>query len=220
MKKNPFNIQYLLLLLALIIALGIGALWLFAHIIPKPYPNKELFILIIIYSSMLLIAALAYKSPSIFMIHQFIGFKKCQLKFLVLALIATLIIWTADYFYQQNFFLINFESQALEWFNQNKTYPLWSVYLSMCVLAPIVEEMLFRGLLMTCLENYLSKFWNILLVSLVFTVVHASFVDAMTLFVASLFYAWIRFKSDSLYPSIVAHIINNTLTFIYFLSLL
>ncbi|HHL30990.1 MAG TPA: CPBP family intramembrane metalloprotease, partial [Oceanospirillales bacterium] len=47
-----------------------------------------------------------------------------------------------------------------------------------------------------------------------------SWTQAPSLFIASLAYIYLTYKAKSIVPAIIAHILNNSMTFFYYLALL
>ena len=85
-----------------------------------------------------------------------------------------------------------------------------------CVVAPISEEMLFRGYMFTALRNWRGTLPAALIVGLLFGGVHATSAPAADLiplgalgFGLCLLYRY----TGSLYPCIVAHALNNSIAF-------
>jgi membrane protease YdiL (CAAX protease family) len=85
-----------------------------------------------------------------------------------------------------------------------------------CVMAPICEELLFRGYIFAALSNWRGWFPAALLTGLLFGGVHAGsapLVDLVPLaalgFGLCVLYRW----SGSLYPCIAAHVVNNSVAF-------
>lgn len=78
-----------------------------------------------------------------------------------------------------------------------------------CIIAPIFEELLFRGFILSSLKRYGDKF-AILTTSLLFAMLHGNFIQAIPTFVMSLFLCYIVIKTNSLYSSIIIHFFNNT----------
>jgi membrane protease YdiL (CAAX protease family) len=79
------------------------------------------------------------------------------------------------------------------------------------VAAPVVEEIVFRGLLLPALRIRWA-FWPAAVVSsLVFALAHVSPLLIPTLFILGLGLAWLRELFDSVYPPIVMHALNNGL---------
>jgi len=83
-------------------------------------------------------------------------------------------------------------------------------------LGPLVEELLFRGALLSALLRRVGAGWAIALSSLLFACVHLPdlgflwyAVPNLALLAAGL--AWLRLRSGSLWPAVVAHGVNNLL---------
>ena len=223
MVKNlhsRYSLLHLLLLSVLIICSGIALLWVFYAIIPDPYPNKEFYLLLIIIINMLGVTAFVYKTRKLSLIFKHIGFNKHENMYFLIAIISAFVLWVFDYFYQISLLEIEVNEEAKSWFLKNKKVPLFITFLTTAIFAPIVEEMLFRGIILKTLRNYLSLFWTIVLLSGLFTVIHNSLIQAPSLFIASTLYVFLAYKSGSILPAIYAHILNNTLTFFYYLTLI
>ena len=78
------------------------------------------------------------------------------------------------------------------------------------VVAPLVEEMIFRGLFQTVLRSYLARPWlAIVLTSVLFCVVHADTLHWPALFVLSIGLGYAYEKSGSLFQSIFMHAMFN-----------
>jgi len=86
---------------------------------------------------------------------------------------------------------------------------LIGVLFTIAIVAPVVEETLFRGVLYRYLRSRLGVPISIILTSSVFAVVHFIPVIFPLLFVAGCFLAWVSEKYDSLYPSMFLHFLNN-----------
>lgn len=85
--------------------------------------------------------------------------------------------------------------------------------LTVAVVAPIVEEMVFRGFMYGGFERSLGAFPAVLLTSAVFTVMHFqyNYYELLSIFVLGLVLAWARMKTQSLWTPIVMHAVNNGL---------
>ncbi|HAU39731.1 MAG: hypothetical protein UV80_C0002G0227 [Candidatus Peregrinibacteria bacterium GW2011_GWF2_43_17] len=79
------------------------------------------------------------------------------------------------------------------------------------LVAPIFEEIFFRGFIFkTLIER--SKTWIAFLISgAIFAGIHLEFGTFMPLFILGLILNWIFFKTKSIYPGILFHIINNAI---------
>ncbi len=88
--------------------------------------------------------------------------------------------------------------------------PLW-FYAFSCIVAPLCEEVLFRGLMVPRLGIVVS--------ALVFAALHASYdstfaIEVIAALIFALIAGYVFRKTKSLYPSLVAHILVNTLTIV------
>lgn len=203
-------------MMAIILIGGYCLLWVFHYYIPNPYPNAETYKLLLIYLSIVAVTGLAFSTLKLINIHQAIGFHYFKIKYLIGALLIAGILWLLDYYYQINVLHVNMQDQAKKWLAQQDN--LTAAFISTVILAPIIEEMVFRGVLFKTINKYLSQFWTVLLLSAVFSSFHYSIIQTITLFIASVFYFWLSIKSKSIVPAITAHIINNALVFYYYLS--
>jgi len=87
-------------------------------------------------------------------------------------------------------------------------------FLSIAVAAPILEEMLFRGIILEgFLKNY-SPQKAIIWSSIIFGIFHLNPWQAVNAFLIALFIGWIYWKTNSLIPGILLHFANNALAFV------
>jgi membrane protease YdiL (CAAX protease family) len=99
--------------------------------------------------------------------------------------------------------------------NEGATLLILSATLT-CVMAPIAEELLFRGYMFTALRNWCGTLPAAVITGLVFGGVHAGSAPGLDLaplaalgFGLCLLYRY----TGSLYPSIIAHALNNSIAF-------
>lgn len=83
--------------------------------------------------------------------------------------------------------------------------------LSIALLAPILEEMLFRG----AIEGRLLRMWQnpwgaIIVSSLVFGVVHMNPAQIPFAFLLGVMFGWLYYRTGSLLPGIIGHVLNNS----------
>ena len=83
--------------------------------------------------------------------------------------------------------------------------------LLLAVLAPLVEELVFRGLLYGWLAGRWGKNVGWIVSSLAFAAAHTEPAHIILVFPLGLLFGWLRQRTDSLLPSLVAHIANNSL---------
>mgnify|MGYP001400568751 FL=1 len=95
--------------------------------------------------------------------------------------------------------------------------PILLGFISVVVVAPIIEEFLFRGFLYSQLRRSALKDWGAIAVSsLVWTAIHFQYEIGILffLFLFGLFLGLLRLKYGSLLIPIVLHAINNLLSFL------
>ena len=87
-------------------------------------------------------------------------------------------------------------------------------FISICILTPIYEELLFRGYILDSINRIHGKWPAILLSSLLFGLVHLDpYIIGMAT-IGGVIYGWIRIRTGSLIPGIVAHAMWNTMALI------
>ncbi|WP_455669680.1 CPBP family intramembrane glutamic endopeptidase [Phocaeicola sp.] len=84
-------------------------------------------------------------------------------------------------------------------------------FLSIALIIPILEELLFRGAIE---GNLLKKGWKpkwaILVSALIFGLVHGNPAQIPFAFLIGLLFGWLYYRTGSVIPGIVGHVINNT----------
>ncbi|HZO60878.1 MAG TPA: type II CAAX endopeptidase family protein [Solirubrobacterales bacterium] len=85
-------------------------------------------------------------------------------------------------------------------------------------IAPIAEEVFFRGFLYQSFRNSFGVWPGAILSGLVFGVIHLEFFKLVQLAILGVILALLFEKTRSLWPPIMLHAINNTLAFIYLMS--
>lgn len=82
-----------------------------------------------------------------------------------------------------------------------------------CVLGPIMEEFVFRGIILGGLLKSYSNKIAILLSTLIFAIFHLNLVQGMVAFLLGLLLGYVYIKTHSIYLCMLTHIINNTFFF-------
>lgn len=86
------------------------------------------------------------------------------------------------------------------------------LYLDFCLLGPIMEEFAFRGVLLGGLLRMRCHPWlAILLSAIVFSAFHISPITFLGITVSGIVYGWLFWRTKSLLPSILGHLINNAI---------
>lgn len=87
--------------------------------------------------------------------------------------------------------------------------------LGLAVLAPLLEEVLFRGAIQGLLMRFLGRPWPaIIIAALVFGVIHWNPVQVVYATLFGVVLGWIYYRTGSLMYVIVGHVLNNTLAVI------
>jgi membrane protease YdiL (CAAX protease family) len=107
-------------------------------------------------------------------------------------------------------------------FESASGYELIFVFLTLVIIPPLLEEILFRGFLFKRL-NGLIKFWpSAVITSIIFALAHTEFlgdnplnwIAAIDTFILSFFLIFLLHKTGSLWPSIFLHGIKNSIAFV------
>lgn len=78
-----------------------------------------------------------------------------------------------------------------------------------CVAGPVLEEIIFRGLILNGLKKY-SEAAGILISTVLFVMFHGNLVQTVTPLLLGLLLGFVTVRTASLKPAIVCHILNNT----------
>ena len=84
--------------------------------------------------------------------------------------------------------------------------------LVLCIIAPIAEEYLFRGLMMRKMLRWnISPWYAIIASSIMFGLIHLNPAQIPGPIILGIVMAWMSYRTKSLIPGIIIHITNNTL---------
>lgn len=90
----------------------------------------------------------------------------------------------------------------------------FALFLMLVILAPVAEEVMFRGVIYGKLRKISSTIVSVLLVSLVFGLAHMSWNVGVDTFALSIVLCIMREMSGTIYPAIVLHIIKNSIALV------
>lgn len=79
-----------------------------------------------------------------------------------------------------------------------------------CLIGPFIEELVYRGLVIKLLSPY-GKLLSAFMSALIFGLMHGNISQALSAFGGGLIYALITVRYNSIAPTIIMHIINNTI---------
>jgi len=104
----------------------------------------------------------------------------------------------------------------LEFANQNGAF----YFIAIVIAAPVIEELIFRGIILNGLLRRYSPVKSIILSSILFGIVHLNpwqFVGAL---IIGIFSGWVYYRTRKLSLSILIHLVNNLVAFVgmYFMD--
>ena len=90
-------------------------------------------------------------------------------------------------------------------------------YVAVGLLAPLAEELVFRGAILKSLLQWCSKPWAAIAISaLLFAAVHMNPAQLPHAFVIGLLLGWLYYRTDSIIPGIVYHWVNNSVAYVMY----
>ncbi len=90
-------------------------------------------------------------------------------------------------------------------------------YVAIGILAPLAEEVVFRGAILRTLFGMMSKknHWVAIMISAaIFGVIHGNTAQFVNALLMGLFLGWMYYRTKSLVPGILMHWVNNTMAYI------
>ncbi len=120
--------------------------------------------------------------------------------------------------------LIMLATQILPGFNTNQVqntgfghlslnFEYILAFITLVIVAPVAEEVLFRGYLFGRLKKYVPVWAAIIATSVLFGLVHGSWQVGIDTFSLSVILCLLREMSGSIWPSILLHMIKNSIAF-------
>lgn len=89
---------------------------------------------------------------------------------------------------------------------------------SVALLAPILEELLFRGAIQGAMMRFFKNPWvGIIVAALLFGIIHGNPIQIFYASCLGIAFGWVYYRTGSLLPAIVGHIVNNSLAVISFM---
>jgi membrane protease YdiL (CAAX protease family) len=80
---------------------------------------------------------------------------------------------------------------------------------AIAILAPLAEELVFRGLIYGWIENRWSASWAAIVSSILFALAHYEPSHIVLVAPLAALFGWLRYRTDSILPSLAAHLVNN-----------
>jgi len=131
-----------------------------------------------------------------------------------------LFLWAEQNLIDQVNMVVNNFIPAPAWFFElfNKIfesdYGIYGAFLKLVIIAPIIEEMIFRGVIMHGLMRNYSKFTAVFVSALLFALFHLNPWQFPATFVLGLLLGLLMLRTRNIYLCIIGHATNNGLVFI------
>ncbi|MCD8290544.1 MAG: CPBP family intramembrane metalloprotease [Prevotella sp.] len=91
-------------------------------------------------------------------------------------------------------------------------------YLMICLFAPLVEELVFRGAILKSLLKVFKNHWVAILISAAFfALVHGNPAQMPHAFLIGLLLGWMYYRSGSILPGVTLHWVNNTAAYVTYM---
>lgn len=100
------------------------------------------------------------------------------------------------------------QSQGISW---------WFSVITVILLAPAVEEVIFRAFIFCAMKKYLGVVGGTILTSVVFSIMHQNLLAFFPILGLGIFLQILYEKSQCLWACIIAHSLHNALTLVYLL---
>lgn len=101
--------------------------------------------------------------------------------------------------------------EYLDFVNQLFEQNFWGVLFTIGVVAPVVEELLFRGVILDGLQIRYNLKTAVIVSSLLFGVTHVLPHAVVNAFLLGFFFSWLKLKTGSLRLCIIAHALYNSI---------
>lgn len=156
---------------------------------------------------------------------RWLGFRATPLAPALLVIVVGLVIGLGgSLIYSQliAFFHLPLQTNSDTLLREGKSAPLTTlgILAAAALVAPFCEEVFFRGFIFTGLLKRLSLWPAVALSAVIFGVAHADTGSLAPLIIIGLALAWARWRTDSIWPGIVIHAVNNTAAAVFLLPLL
>jgi membrane protease YdiL (CAAX protease family) len=158
----------------------------------------------------------AYRSvtPHLRLAFKALGFRRFRLgNALFWIIVLMIVIFGINALYSDliTTFHLNVQTNDQLLLEQSKVAPLttYAALLAAVFIAPFCEEVFFRGFVFPGLRHGMSLVWAIIISSLLFGVAHADPASFPVLFVIGLALAFLRWRTQSIWPCMILHMLNN-----------
>lgn len=111
--------------------------------------------------------------------------------------------------------IVSLFPESIAQMNQIFDMPFLPLVLCTVVFAPIFEEILFRGIIMSDMRVRYGTFMAIIFSSLLFGIIHMNLAQGIAAFFAALILGYIFYLSSSIWSVIFIHMLNNLTSLVY-----
>lgn len=123
--------------------------------------------------------------------------------------------WGYVYYFANNWLQdntgVNLDSGSMDWLDESMTPVGFGLYIiAVCIVAPVMEEYIFRGMLLRTLSQHGAGF-GIVITALLFGLMHGNLAQTPMAFLIGLILGYVAAKSGNIRQTICIHMINNTL---------
>ena len=135
--------------------------------------------------------------------------------FIPLAVISYIVLTIVNTFLQPIFpkavSFITKSSEATQAFAISSDWSVFAIFaVTAIVVAPIVEEIVFRGVIFSFFKKYTTRTIAIIATSFLFAALHINVLQFIPLFILGIIFQLLFIYHKSLYPGIIYHSINNS----------
>ncbi|GIK12576.1 MAG: CPBP family intramembrane metalloprotease [Candidatus Brocadia sp. AMX2] len=107
---------------------------------------------------------------------------------------------------------------VVRWVLEEKSlFVLVSLIFFGIVIAPVIEEIMFRGFLQPALKNFFGGRYAIVLSASLFAGVHMDIFAFFQIFILGMLLGYLYEKTQTLVASIIVHVLHNSLTLVFLL---
>src|SRR3989337_2741617 len=116
-----------------------------------------------------------------------------------------------------SYYGINPEMQdVVQWVLEEKSlFILMSLVFFGIIIAPLIEEIIFRGFLQSALKNYFGRRYAIAISASLFAAVHMDIFAFFQILILGILLGYLYEKTQTLAVSVVIHILHNSLTLVF-----
>jgi hypothetical protein len=120
------------------------------------------------------------------------------------------------------FFHLPLQTNSNTLLQEGKSAPLTTlgILAAAAFVAPLCEEVFFRSFVFVGLLKRMPLWPSVVLSAAIFGIAHADLGSLIPLFIIGMVLAWARWRSDSIWPGIVIHAVNNTAAAVFLLPYL